>query len=540
MPPPLIQALQKPGCYDHPVESLHVVETHISWVLLTGPHAYKIKKPVNLGFLDFSTLAKRRRFCEEELRLNRRFSPELYLAVVPVTGSPRAPHMGGAGPALEYAVKMVQFPEAQRLDRVLARGDLTPRHVDDLAQALARFHREAEAAPARSPYGSPEQVMQPVEQNFDSILAHARGETRRRCQRLHRWARDRFAALRPWLAARKAHGFVRQCHGDAHLGNMVLLNDKIRLFDCIEFNPALRWIDVMNELAFLVMDLRDRGAGALARRCLDRYLQETGDYEGLAGFRFYAAYRALVRAKVTGIRLQQGGLGPAERTALEKEFGAYLELAEDYSHEAPPVLLITHGLSGSGKTTLTQELLERWDAVRVRSDVERKRLAGLPATARTGAGPGEGLYGPDMSRRTYDRLRDLARTVLDAGLPVIVDATFLRRQERDRFRALAQEKGVGFWLLDIRAPEAELRRRLGARQRQGRDASEATSAVLDFQLARREPLAPDEGARTLVLDSSRPPDWEGLLARLQEQGRGGAIPRGRPDRTGPAPDPHHI
>ncbi len=512
--PPLIQALRNPACYDHPVQDIRLVETHISWVLLTGAYAYKIKKPVNLGFLDFSTLEKRRFYCEEELRLNRRLAESLYLGVSAIAGSISHPVLNGAGAAIEYAVKMIEFPEGARLDRMLARGELGSTHIDSLARELAGFHGRIRVAGDDRPFGNPEHVYEPVKENFEQIRPRIEAQDRDPLQGLETWSERTFAGLRGRFEERKRLGFIRECHGDAHLANMVWLDGRVVLFDCLEFNDNLRWIDTMSELAFLVMDLDDRARPALARRALTTYLEHTGDYPGLAVFRFYQVYRALVRAKVACIRSGQGGLDVEEKRRMREEYLGYANLAERYTRASPTALIITHGLSGSGKTWLSQQLLEAFDAVRLRSDVERKRLHGLAPQQRSGSDIDRGIYTAEAGRRTYARLAELAGAILRAGYPAIVDAAFLKRAQRDAFRALAEEMHVPFVILDIHAPASVLRERLQRRSRQAREASEADLAVLEHQLAGQEPLAADEQRDTLVIDNRAAPDIAALVRRL--------------------------
>ena len=511
----LIAALQDPACYDHPVTAVEVVETHISWVLLAGDYAYKIKKPLDLGFLDFSTLEKRHRFCNEELRLNRRLAPQLYLEVVAITGTPEAPELNGAGAPIEYAVKMAQFPQEAQLDRVLARGELHTPHIDFVAAELAAFHGRIAAAGADSPFGTAERVYQPVGQNFDQIRPLIETDDLAQLARLKTWSEQNYTMLKQGLHARKRDDFIRECHGDVHLANMALIDDRVVIFDCLEFNENLRWIDVMNEAAFLVMDLDDRGRPDFARRALNTYLEHTGDYAGLRVFRFYQVYRALVRAKVACIRLGQSGQSPQERGRIRQTYRGYADLAERYTEVGAPALIITHGPSGCGKTWLTQSLIETMDIIRVRSDVERKRLHGLEHLARSGSGIVTGLYTPEAGRQTYERLALLARTILGAGHAVIIDAAFLKREQRERLRTVADEMHVPFVILDVQAPEAVLRRRITQREQESRDASEAGLAVLDHQLATREPLGADEIPRALPVPGQQPPSPVELTAGLQ-------------------------
>ena len=401
------RALRDPHRYPHPVERVELLETHISWVLLTGRYAYKLKKPVSLGFLDFSTLEARRTACEEELRLNRRTAPDLYLEVVPVTGTEAEPRLGGEGRAIDYAVKMREFPQDALLDRVAARGELRLELMDDLAAEVAAFHAQIARAAPGSEFGSPADVIAQARQNFDQLRALGPDrESAAALQRLAEWTEREFARRAPAFAARRDAGFVRECHGDLHLRNLLLLDGRIVPFDCIEFNAHFRWIDVMSEVAFLVMDLVDHGFATHAARFLDAYLEGTGDYAGLGCLRFYLVYRAMVRAKVAWMRGHQLPAGTPERGRAEGEFRDYLRLAERFVALERRALILTRGLSGSGKTVFSGLLVEEIGAIRVRSDVERKRLHGLAAAERTGAAVGGGIYGPDATRRTYARLAD--------------------------------------------------------------------------------------------------------------------------------------
>ena len=514
----LIAALREPACYAHAVGRVELLQTHISCILLAGDYAYKIKKPVNLGFLDFSTLAARRHYCEEELRLNRRTAPALYLDVLAIGGSESAPVIGGGGAPIEYALRMRRFDQDDLLDRMARRGALTPQHIDALARGLAAFHAQIERAGSGEAYGSPERILAPALQNFEQMLplVSAKADIAL-LARLRDWSVREHAALAAVFAARKRDGWVRECHGDLHLGNIALLAGVPTPFDGIEFNPDFRWIDVMNEIAFLVMDLLDHGLPRLAFRFLNAYLEFTGDYAGLRVLRFYLVYRALVRAKVSCLRAHQAGIVAHEKSEVEREYRRHLHLAERLAAPAHAAMLIMHGLSGSGKTTIAQNLLEALGAVRLRSDVERKRLFGIAAGARSGSGLDEGLYAPQASVRTYARLAELARAVLAARFPVIVDAAFLKRDERERFAGLARDAGARFLIAACTASPAVLRARVAARERDAGDASEAGLAVLERQCASAQPLAEDEAAHTLTLDAERgaaAPEAAALARRL--------------------------
>lgn len=505
----LLAALQRPEAFPHPVADFRLVETHISLVLLTGPYAYKFKKAVDFGFVDFSTLEKRRVCCEAELSLNRRLSPELYTAVLAVGGDPARPRFG-AEPVLEYCVQMRQFPREAELDRVLARGEVGPEAFRILAEDVAAFHRRAEAAAPASPLGSEALVRRYCLENLEVLEGAGLGADE---PALADWTRDALDRLGPLIRARHHQGRVRQCHGDMHLTNMVWLEGRIRLFDCIEFNPELAWIDVLNEVAFLLMDLDHRGRPDLGRCFLNRYLEAGGDYEGLALLRLFLVYRSLVRAKVAVLQARQSE-GPDRDAALER-VASHVALARRYTEppEAPP-LIITRGLSGSGKTTLTEALIPQAHFIRLRSDVERKRLHGLDARERSGSALDAGLYGAGQTERTYARLLSLAETLLRAGFPVLVDATFLGREQRAAFRELARGLELPFRILDCQAPEAVLRERVAARARSGADASEADLAVLARQMERQEELDLADCPLSLRIDTRRPTDPAKLARAL--------------------------
>lgn len=496
--PLLIRNLHHPACYDHAVDSVQLIETHISYVLLTGEYAYKIKKPLNLGFLDFSTLDQRLHACRDEIRLNQRLAAAYYLGVAPITGTPGTPHVNGIGNAFEYAVKMRQFPPDATLDRLEAQGRLTASQIEAVAATVARFHLQGcTRADADSAWGDPQQVWQPIAHNFLQIgLLLADPADRRQLDALQRWSEDQHARLTPLLAARKRDGFVRECHGDLHLGNLAWVDQQVLVFDCLEFNPGLRWIDIVCEIAFCYMDLLQRGHPDWAWLLLNCWLEKTGDYAGLALLRYYAVYRALVRAKVAALRAGQAA--GAQRDAALAETHALLERALLLTRPLPLRLDITHGFSGSGKTTVTQTLMQTPGAIRLRSDVERKRMAGIDARARSGSGLAAQLYASDATRRTYARLAQLSGAILDAGWPVIVDATCLARWQRDLLRAQAQARDVAFHILDFQAPVALLRERIVKRAQQNHDASEATLEVLQHQLETVDAIAAEEQAELVV------------------------------------------
>lgn len=489
-----------------------MIETHISFVLVASDFAYKFKKAINPGFLDFTTLAKRRHFCDEELRLNRRLAPAIYLDVVPVTGGPDAPRLAGTGAVIDCAVRMRPFAQDALWDRIAARGALRASHVDSLIEPLCDFHGAAAVADAAGTLGSPEQVRAPMLDNLAALETLLTGaDARALLGMLRCWENNAFAALKDVLAQRVRGGRVRECHGDLHLGNIAQIDGLPTAFDCIEFNDDFRWIDVMSDVAFLAMDLQAHGRADLAHRFVNSYLERSGDYAGARVLRYYTVHRALVRAKVAGLRAAQ------ETSSADASAHVYLELALAAARAAAPTLLITHGPSGSGKTTLTQGLVESVGVIRIRADVERKRLYGLHALARSGAALNEGLYSSDATRATYARLCELARPVLEGAHSVVLDATFLRREQRDGARRLAMALGLRIIILDFRVDEAVLRERVRQRSACAKDASEADLGVLAAQLRDAEPLGDDERSAVhdceslpALADAGAQVDWSAL------------------------------
>jgi aminoglycoside phosphotransferase family enzyme/predicted kinase len=516
----LIRNLCEKGKYPHKISSINLIETHISWVLLTGKFVYKIKKPVNFGFLDFSSLEKRHYFCQEELRLNRRFAEDLYLAVVPITGTPDSPEMGGDGQAIEYAVKMRQFPSGFILTELAKTGKLNEDNIDQIATIIAEFHAKIARADEDSPYGDGENIKKWFDENFDHInprLADDRQLAQIRA--IQNWGLKTWRNLTGVMRQRKLHGYVRECHGDLHLGNMTLFRGKIVLFDCIEFNPMLRWIDVISEVAFLLVDLSHAGCDTLGYRFLNRYLNATGDYSGLRLLRYYLVYRALVRAKVALLRLdqQQAQAGGVAKSGHEyHEYSEYVNLAEHFTKLSPPLLILTHGYSGSCKSTIASQLAAKMGAIQLRSDIERKRLYGYTAIEPTGSGLDNGLYSAEAGRKTYRKLAELARDVIAGGFPAIVDAAFLKSEQRGLFKELASECAARFVIIDFQASREVLRQRVLFRQQQKKDPSEATVDVLNLQLETAEALSDEEADIVISINTESDDALETLLAILAD------------------------
>ncbi|MBF0586130.1 AAA family ATPase [Prosthecochloris sp. N3] len=507
-------ALRTPDAYPHCVKDITVVETHISLVFLTGEYAYKLKKPVNLGFLDFSTLERRRRFCRKELELNRRLCRELYLDVLPVTEDAGRVAIGGKGKIIDYVVKMKQFDRELELDRLLDSGKLTRQHIDEISELVASFHLQLPPAGTETPYGSPERILKTVLNNFlqTAPLAVSAHENDR-LGKLRTWTEQEHHRLEAQFIHRKNSGCIRQCHGDMHTGNMVIFNGRICIFDGIEFNPELSFIDLMSEVAFFVMDLVHRHHPEFAWRFLNDYLAATGDYEGIQLLRFYAVYRAMVRAKVTAIRYSQETL-ERERTDTREEHLSFLAVAERFAARQQPLLIMTTGVSGSGKTTLAREISSRLPALHCRSDIERKRLFGLDALAHTAPRDKHRIYGEEAGRKTYNRLLEVAESCLAAGYHVILDATYLKQSNRLEGIALAERVGAQPLILDCNASVGILQSRVEHRLSEGRDPSEANPDILREQLKNRDPLSDEEKKIAVTIDTGAEDALSRSLARL--------------------------
>lgn len=511
LPQELLACLRDPAPYPHTASTIDHYETHISHVFVAGDYAYKLKKPVDFGFLDFTTLDKRRAACRDEVRLNVRLAPHIYLDVVSICRTTDRYRIGLEGCApdeteAEVAVRMRRLPQDGMLDRLAAHGRLTLDHMTDIARQLAQFHTDSRHGANIERYGSLDRIRAPVAQNFDQTRPYI-GRVVSAAAHAHLRARSE-AFLQTHAAAfedRVRTGRIVDGHGDLHLRNMCQFEGRVVIFDCIEFNAALRVGDTMNDIAFLTMDLDHRALAVHANRFLNAYLEQTRDYAGLKLLDFYQAYRACVRAKV--LAFESDTADATRRADVEHESASYFDLAEQYLLPRRAGILLTCGVSGSGKTTLARQAAADLNGVMVRSDAVRKHLAGIGLLERAGQAADEGIYTPAMTERTYAALRQHAREILTSHRWAILDAVYGRRQERAAAAALAHELGVPFGILYCQVPRAELERRLNHRSTQGSDASDATVEILDRQMERFEPPTADEGALFLSSGQEDPSAW---------------------------------
>jgi hypothetical protein len=473
-----IRLLQRPEGYDEPVEQVRLLQTHTSWVLLTGKHAYKIKKPVYFGFLDYTTIDARKFFCEEELRLNRRLAPDIYLSVQPVTQSGAEVRIGGKGEVIDYCVKMKELPQDAIMTERLRQKAVSYPEIDSIAQIVARFHEQAATDRDISRFGELETVKFNWDENF-AQTEEFRGKTIGvRAFPAIKQAVERFmAANQDLLAERVSTGRVRECHGDLHSRNIFLV-EPIRIFDCIEFNRRFSCCDVASEIAFFVMDLEYSGEKGLANYFVDRYVAITGDHLLLRLLDFYKCYRAYVRGKVTSFNLKDPGMSRSQKQAAARTARKYFALAASYARSLfeRPALIVMMGLPGVGKTFLARRLARRINCYHLRSDIIRKELMAVPVGEHAYQGMGKGIYTSNISARTYEEMMSRARVYLSAGRSVILDATFSYAEGRQNARALADALGGRFLIVNCVCPVRVALKRI-ARRTQEFSFSDATPEV---------------------------------------------------------------
>ncbi len=489
-------------------QSLKLIETHISSVIVGDEVVYKLKKPVDFGFLDFSTLQKRHFYCDEEIRLNQRLSPQLYIDVLPIYGTVYEPGLTASGEVIEYMVRMKPFAQSSQLDRLLQQGNLKLEMIKQFADYIASFHQTAAHADGDSYYGDPETIKLPVDENFKQIESLIKSDkVSLQLKQLKAWSEAEFSRIQTLLRQRKAEGFIRECHGDLHLRNLAWMDNQPLAFDCIEFDPKLYWIDVISDLSFLWMDLLFNQREDLAWTLLNQYLSRTGDYSALALLRYYSIYRAMVRAKIAAI-------GAAQSAAVDAitDLDNHLDLALLLSKSPEPVIYLMHGPSASGKSTLSWQLVAPLQAVILRSDVERKRLFGLAMEDNAADDPGKGIYNTEATQQTYQQLLELSRQVLKAGYSVIVDATFSHPHQRALFTDDAAISHYHCVILDLKVSESRLRRRI---ERRKHDVSDANSRILQNQLQNWQPLTEAEKRFTVTLDLDEGLDLPTIVSQIK-------------------------
>ena len=503
--------------YGRGVKRVRMLQTHTSWVFLTGDYAYKVKKPVNFGFLDYTTLSARRFFCHEEFRLNQQLSPDIYIAVEPICDVRGRLRLGGKGQPIDYCLKMRQLPQSALMTEQLRRNRVTFEHIDAITQAVVRFHTQAERGRQVAQYGSSEIIRLNWDENFAQTMEfRGRTITRPGFAEVKRRVESFIVANRSLFRRRREGGFVRRCHGDLHSKNIFIVqSDKsgrsdVYVFDCIEFNPRFSCSDVAAEVAFMAMDLEFSGRRDLASYFVERYLVLSGDEGMLRLLDFYKCYRAYVRGKVTSFVLNDPGVAKAEKAAAADAARRYFRLSLHYARllEAEPRLVVMFGLPGTGKTHVAHGLAGRIDAFHLQSDSIRKQLLGIPVGQKRPHAYGKGIYSGDISRRTYDEMFRRAELFLRNGQSVVLDATFLQSESRDAARSLAQRVAVPVLFVMADCPEPTVHSRLRRRMAK----AGFSDADLEVYRSMKRRFSPPRSGRGIIRVDTRQP-----LRRILEE-----------------------
>ncbi|QSJ16862.1 AAA family ATPase [Nostoc sp. UHCC 0702] len=497
--PAIIQQMLQPGFYPHAVtEPIELIQTHISYVLLTGDYAYKLKKPVNFGFLDFSTLSKRQHFCHEELRLNQRGAAELYLEVLPVTLANEQYHLDGTGETVEYVLKMRQFPQDLLFSSLFEQGKLNEADLEELGRVVAEYHAQAQTNDYIRSFGEVPQVRAAFDENYEQSEKYIGGpQTQEQFTQTQQYTDKFFAERTELFASRIQNNYIRECHGDLHLKNIALWQDKITLFDCIEFNEPFRFVDVMYDVAFTVMDLEARKRQDLGNAFLNAYIEQTGDWEGLQVLPLYLSRQAYVRAKVTSFLLDDPSVPLSVKEEATKTASNYYKQAWEYTQPKQGQLILMSGLSGSGKSTTARYLALQLGAIQIRSDAVRKHLGGIPLSERGG----DDLYTPEMTQKTYARLLNLGIILASQGFSVILDAKYDRQQLRLEAIALAEKHHLPLKIIHCTAPLDVVKERLVNRTG---DIADATVDLLESQLKQAETFSDAEKPYVQIWDTTQP------------------------------------
>ncbi|MBD2439704.1 AAA family ATPase [Nostoc sp. FACHB-110] len=508
--PALIQQMLQPGFYPHAVtEPIKLSQTHISYVLLTGDYAYKLKKPVNFGFLDFSTLEKRQHFCQEELRLNRRGAAELYLEVLPVTLEGEQYHLGGTVEPAEYVVKMREFPQDTLLSNLFAQGKLNEVHLEELGKVVAQYHTKTETNDYIRSFGEVPQVRAAFDENYEQTEKYIGGpQTQQQFDETKAYTDKFFAEKAELFQKRIENNYIRECHGDLHLRNICRWQEKILLFDCIEFNEPFRFVDVMFDIAYAVMDLEAQERPDLSNAYLNTYLEQTGDWEGLEVLPIYLNRQSYVRAKVTSFLLDDPGVPADVKEEAAKTAAKYYQLAWQYTQPKQGRLILMSGLSGSGKSTTAKYLARQFNAIHIRSDAVRKHLGGILLSERGG----DDLYTPEMTQKTYARLLNLGTILANQGFTVILDAKYDQEKLRQAAISQAQNYQLPVQIIHCTAPIEVIQQRLVKRTG---DIADATVDLLASQLKHAESFAESEKPYVITWDTTQPPETQ--LQSLSEK-----------------------
>ncbi len=486
----LIRALHEPRAYPHPVKDIRLIQTHISWIFLTGKFAYKIKKPVNFGFLDFTTLEKRELFCKEEIRLNRRLSPDIYLGVVPIKKREDGYFFGNEGKTVEFAVKMKQLPKAACLTNFIEKGKISPSLMEKVAYLMADFYDKAETNEDIAKYGEPERVFINIEENFSQTVPHISITIEKKIyHELREYSFNFLEKEKDRFFRRIEEGKIKDGHGDFHCQNIYFYKDKVYVLDCIEFNERFRYADVAADVAFFLMDLDFRKAPSLGHHFLNTYLNITGDYGLLSVLDFYKIYRAYVRGKIGSFELNMP-LSEDKKIDITERARAYFNLAYHYlKDKGSPKIFATTGLLASGKSTVAKALASRLGAIVLRSDIIRKQAFGLKINEHYYEPFEKGIYAPKITTAVYERLVELAKKILEYGFSVILDASFSKQDYRKKVVELSKEKNISYLFLHCICDEDTIKQRLLKREEKKGEISNGYYDLLSKFKTSFEPLA---------------------------------------------------
>ncbi|MBD3285223.1 AAA family ATPase [candidate division WOR-3 bacterium] len=508
----LLQAMNNPDFYPHRVKKVRMEQTHTAWVFLTGTRAYKVKKPVNFGFLDFSTLKKRKEFCTREVELNRELS-DLYIGVEPLSKDDKGNlRLGGTEEdAIEYTVVMREIPQEDMMSVKMEEGKVYYETINELAQNIARFHKQAKTSGEITEQGSLESVRFNWEENFTQTenvrdvtigkddFAFIKGK-------IERFLSENAKAFR----AREDEGMIRYCHGDLHSGNVFISDDKIHIFDRIEFNLRFACSDTAADLAFMTMDLDYHNNRGLSDFLLDRYLEYTGDWGMLRFHDFFRCYRAYVRGKVTGFMLSQNPSRPEE---IKDKARSYFDLAGIYASTLfdKPKLMVFYGLPGTGKSFISARTRDFTNAVHLRSDLLRRGLAGVTYNQHHYADFGQELYSRGVSEKVYEGLRERSVRYLSQGQSVILDATYGKAERRRRLAETMGKLGIDTYFIRCQAPDDVVRERIESRDRK----DPLSDATWDIYQKMKEGFEPEEHIDFSILQTdSRAESLETIVSKI--------------------------
>ena len=466
------ESLKNPSFYGPKVKSVKILQTHISYIALTGKYAYKIKKPVNFGFLDFSNLEKRKFYCEEEIRLNRRLCPEIYNDVVTITKKDNTFKIDGKGKIIDYAVKMKEFPQENIMTKMLHNNKIDEKIIDKILDILIKFYKTSEKSKEINTFGSIDKIKINTDENFEqtesaidkTISENIFNFIKKNTNKFLKEKKDVFKS-------RIKKGFIRDCHGDLHTGNIVVTNSDIYIFDCIEFNNRFRYSDIASDICFLVMDLDFLGHPYLSSYMIEKYIEKSGDKEIIKVLNFYKCYRAYVRGKVTGFRLDDPNIDDKEKKKINLTAKKYFNLAYYYAQlfsldllkEKKPILFITSGLTGTGKTTVARKISVDYHADLISTDAVRKELEGIDKFERHHDAYNTGLYAPSKMKITYDKIIEKAENLLKKGYNVVLDATFKTEKLRFKAQFIAKKNNAYFLIIYTTCPESIIKKYLEKR-----------------------------------------------------------------------------